>query len=102
LTTTPVIPAGAEAVHVFVTNMVAPGTSQGLTSYAVGDGVTADRWGAGVPLTLGHTTTTADFRAPLGTVFAVATPVVLSAEGGLWDGTGQLGVEVRYRLEEAV
>jgi hypothetical protein len=102
LQTSALIPAGATLVDVFAHNDVALGTTQGLVSYAVGDGITVDRWGSGLPLTLNFQSTPANFTTPdIGGIFLAANRVYLSAEGGLFDGTGQITVEVKYRKEQA-
>ncbi len=102
LQTSALIPAGATLVNVFVHNDVALGTTQGLTGYAVGDGVTVDRWGSGFPTMLNFQSTVEDFVSPdISGIFQAANRVYLSAEGGVFDGTGQITVEVKYRQEQA-
>lgn len=77
VTATNLIPAGAipMAVVIRVTTLIT-----GASSFKVGDGTTADLWGATVALTAGTTTTGADFKAtftPI--VYPAATSVVLTA-----------------------
>lgn len=74
------IPAGAIVfgVLIYVTILVA-----GCTSFHVGDGTDADKWGANVALTVGTATTNANFTStanPIG--YTAAANVVLTAVGG--------------------
>lgn len=102
VTATNVIPAGAKVVGVNTKVTVALGTGGGTTGYQVGDGTDADRWGT-VTGTSTNTDTdgtnaTAD---PEGTWSAAARNVVITANGGNFNGTGSIRVDVFYTLTEA-
>lgn len=77
------IPAGALVLGVFlkVTTLITMGAG---TTFTVGDGTTADRWGSGIALALGTTTTFANFKAATSLLqaYASATSVVLTGTGG--------------------
>ena len=101
LRATDAIPAGARVYGVFCTNTAAFGSSGGLTGYNVGDGTTIDMWGSNV-LTINAVTTQADFHSGDLPIYGVATSVVLSALGGLFDGSGGAQVEVVYSIDAAL
>jgi hypothetical protein len=101
LSATDAIPAGARVSGVFVTNVLAFGSSGGMTGYNVGDGATIDMWGANI-LTQGAVTDQADFHSGDTPIYPTATAVILSAIGGLFDGNGQAQVEVVYSIEAAL
>ena len=54
----------------------------GCSTFKVGDGTDDDRWGTGIALALGTTTSSADFTAAAPTYYASATNIVLTAVGG--------------------
>jgi hypothetical protein len=61
-------------------------TAQGLTGFAIGDGVVLDRWGVQATLTAGATTGQLAFRAGDEPIAGPAAyTVLLSALGGLFD-----------------
>jgi hypothetical protein len=101
LSATDAIPAGARVYGVFCTNTAAFGSTGGLTGYNVGDGTTVDMWGVNV-LTINAVTTQAGFHSGDLPVYSVATAVVLSAIGGLFDGSGSAQVEVVYAIDAAL
>jgi len=76
VTLTGIIPAGAVVLGVLarVTAVVT-----GAASSNIGDGTTASKWAAAVPLTLGFATTNLTGTAPAPTYYAAATNVVLTA-----------------------
>jgi hypothetical protein len=63
------------------------GASQGLTGIAIGDSTLMDRWGQ-VALTTGQQTAQVNFRAADRPIAATPYSVLLSAQGGLYDGAG--------------
>jgi hypothetical protein len=63
------------------------GASQGLTSIAIGDATIMDRWGA-VELLAGLETGQVTFRGADRPIAATTYSVLLSAQGGAFDGTG--------------
>lgn len=66
----------------------------GATSFTVGDGSDADKWGATIGLTAGTTTTGASFTASP-SHYAAATSVVLTATGSNFT-VGKVRVTVHY------
>jgi len=56
-------------------------TITGATTFDIGDGTDVDRWGAGIALAAGTTTTIADFTADGFGQFAASGDVVLTANG---------------------
>lgn len=97
------IPANARVVGVFVHNNVGLGNTNGMTGYDVGDGITVDKWSGGhaggIPLTAGYQSVQGDFGSESETIYAVATSVILTARGGLFDATGNVTVTVKYRID---
>lgn len=83
VTATGLIPAGAVVAGVLarVTTLI---TASAGTGFTIGDGTTADRWGAAVALAAGTTTTGANFKAATAPnqAYPSATNVVLTMTGG--------------------
>jgi hypothetical protein len=100
------VPNGARIVGVFVTNVIAPGATQGLTGYQVGTVDVVDAWSGGrpggLPLTQGFTSTQADFGTSTLPIEPSGLTVRLTALGGLFDGTGSVRIEAHYSLEAAL
>ena len=89
------IPAGAVVLGVTarVTTILA-GTS--LTTWSIGLSVDTDRWGTGLALAAGTTTTGADFATDVQpTVYPAATDLVLTAAAGQFD-SGVIRYTVHY------
>lgn len=102
VTATSIIPARANLVGVNTKVTVSLGTGGGTTGYQVGDGVDADRWG-NITGTSTNTDTdgnnaTAD---PGGGWSTAARNVVITANGGNFNGTGSIRVDVFYTITEA-
>jgi hypothetical protein len=102
VTATNIIPARANLIGVNTKVTVALGTGGGTTGYQVGDGADADRWG-NITGTSTNTDTdgnnaTAD---PSGGWSTAARNVVLTANGGNFNGTGSIRVDVFYTITEA-
>jgi len=89
---TSLIPAGAFVLGVTVRVTTA---ITGATSFSVGDGVTATRWGTTVGIALGTTTSGTNFAATSPSYFPTATNVVLTANGGSFTG-GVVRATVHY------
>jgi len=89
---TDLIPAGAVVlgVTVRVTTLIT-----GATTFTIGDGTDADKWGATIALTAGTTTSGASFTAAGPTLYAAATSVVLTATGSNFTA-GAVRVTVHY------
>lgn len=91
------IPAGAVVVGVTTRVMTALGASGGTTGYRVGDGADADRWGAAAGVAAGTKTENANWTADTAPpIFLAAQDVVLTADGGNFDGTGVVAIDVAY------
>jgi hypothetical protein len=102
VTATGLIPARANLVGVNTKVTVALGTGGGTTGYQVGDGTDADRWG-----TITGTSTNTDTDGnnatadPAGTWATTARDVVITANGGNFNGTGSIRVDAFYTITEA-
>lgn len=75
------IPAGT-VVMGCVLNVTTAFTGSGLSSFTIGDGTDADRWGATIALAAGTKTTSANFTAAGPVNYTSATSVVLTGTGG--------------------
>lgn len=98
-TATNLIPAGSTVlgVAIRVTTLFA-----GCTTFQVGDGTDADRWGNAIAVAAGTTTTGANFTAGGAISYPAATSVVLTAVGGGADFTaGVARIVVTYFSNEA-
>lgn len=86
------IPAGSLVLGVTtrVTTVIT-----GATSYSVGDGTDADRWGATIAVTAGTTSGLADITIASPVYYAAATSVVLTAAGSDFTA-GAVRVTVHY------
>lgn len=72
------------------------GTTQGLTGFGIGDGTLYDRWGIQTTLTATAQTDQGDFRDAGWPVYASASDLLVTAEGGTFDGTGRLELTLWY------
>jgi hypothetical protein len=95
------VPQGARLKAVTSRVTTALGTTQGLASFHIGDALNGnlliDRWGQDIGLALNTTTTGASFTQDTQPLAATgAGDIVLSAVGGLFDGTGAVKVLVTY------
>ena len=96
ISATNLIPAGTMVIGVTTRVTTAFGTSNGLTSITIGDSDTASLWGSSVPITLGSTTTMANFATVNPKYYTAAKNVVITANGGTFDATGQIRVTLYY------
>lgn len=92
VTATNLIPAGSMVVGVTtrVTTLMT-----GATSYSIGDGTDADRWGATISPALNTTSGIADFTIASPVYYAAATSVVLTAAGSDFTA-GVVRITVHY------
>jgi hypothetical protein len=92
VTATDLIPAGSIVlgVNVKVITLIT-----GATSFTIGDGTDADRWGTGIAVAAGTTTTTADITVTSAPIYAAATSVVLTAAGSNFTA-GAVEISVHY------
>jgi hypothetical protein len=93
-----VIPAGARVMGVTTEIVTSLGTTQGVSAFAIGDATAMDRWGIQDVLSQGAQTDQGDFHGSDLPIYPTASDVVLSAIGGLFDGTGEVEVSVHYLL----
>ena len=95
------IPAGSPTFVVTTKITTGFGTSQGLTSFAIGDGLVLDRWGIQTVLTANALSGGSD--APAANQahdasfprYAAAQAVILTALGGLFDATGAIEISAQ-------
>jgi hypothetical protein len=98
LTATGLIPANARVAGVTSKVTTTLATTNSLTGFAIGDGTIVDRWGGQTTLTANAETDQGDFADAEWPVYAAATDVVLSAQGGTFGSTGQVEVTLWYFL----
>jgi hypothetical protein len=93
---TNIIPAGAMVfgVTLVVTTLITMGAG---TTFTIGDGSVADRWGSGIVLALGTKTTGTAFKASTAPyqAYPSATSVVLTGTGGSFTA-GAVSLVVTY------
>lgn len=95
LTLSGLVPLGYRVLGVSSTILEAFGTSGGLAALLLGDGVLEDRWGRQGTLTLGAQTLQKDVRSATQPIAAPSGYALLvAAEGGLFDGSGDLHVTI--------
>lgn len=98
VTATNLIPDGAIVVGVTTKVTVSLGTGGGTTGYQVGDGTDPDRWGQIVGTTAGTSTDNTNWTATTVQAFIAANSVVITADGGNFNGTGSIEVSVQYLI----
>ena len=86
------VPSGYRCEGLTWTITTGFGTSNGLTSILLGDGVANDRWGRIPILTTGQTGGQVNFRSDSTPVEPTPYVILASAEGGAFDATGALHV----------
>lgn len=101
LTASSIFPANARAINVFAENLIAPGTSNGLSGYNIDSHGVQGRWGSNVGLTLNLKTTIGDFQLSESPVSSMASDVTITARGGPFDGTGNIQITVEYETGTA-
>lgn len=89
---TDLIPAGSLVLGVTVRVTTAV---TGSTTFTIGDGTDADKWGATIAQTAGTTTDATDFTTSSPTYYTSATSVVLTGTGGSFSA-GVVRVTVHY------
>lgn len=88
------IPAGSLVLGVTI-RVTSAVSGAGLGTMSIGDGTDADRWGTGIALAAGTTTTIADFTISSPVYYAAATGVVLTGNAGQFDA-GAVRLTVHY------
>lgn len=92
VTATNLIPAGSVVLGVTIRVTTA---ITGATSFEIGDGTDADRWGTAIAVASGTTTTNANTTITSVPIYAAATSVVLTANGGNF-ASGAVKITVHY------
>ena len=98
------VPANARLVGVYTENLVAPGTSQGVSGYDIGSHGSETRWGSNIALTLGAKNTIGDFAIAPDDEFpksSVTQDVNITGRGGAFDGTGSIQVTIEFETGTA-
>ncbi len=98
LTWSSAIPAGARVAGVTSEITRAFGTSQSLTAFAIGDATLVDRWGVQSTLTPPAQTDQSTFTTGDWRVFTGASDIIVSAQSGLFDASGELELTLHYFL----
>jgi hypothetical protein len=98
LTATGLAPAGYRLLGLTTEITEDFGTSHGLTALAFGDAVVEDRYGVQTTLTVGAATREQDFHSDTELVTAVPYTLLVAAQGGLFDGAGQLTARLYWQF----
>lgn len=99
MTRTGALPAASRVWGVTAKVTTAFGTTGGLAGLRIGDGASPVRWtNADMALTLGTETDQGDFSDASLMIYTVATDLLVSAIGGLFDATGVLEVAIHSSL----
>jgi hypothetical protein len=96
LTASGLAPADARLLGLTTTVVTEFGISRGLTGLILGDGVVSDRWGVSGSLTPDTTTNQLDFHSDTQPIAPPGYTVLVSAQGGTFDATGQLQVTLYW------
>lgn len=86
------VPPGYRAEGLTWTITTGFGTSNGLTSILLGDGVANDRWARITNLTTGQSGGQVSFRSDITPIEPIPYVILAAAEGGTFDATGALHV----------
>ena len=101
VTATNLIPAGAVVVGVTSKVTTGLGTSNGTTGYQVGTAASANRWGSITGTAAGTSTDNRNWTSGTIECFTAATSVIITANGGNFNGTGVIYVSVQYLTGES-
>jgi hypothetical protein len=97
ITATNLIPAGSLVIGVTLRVTTTFDNTASLTTFNIGDGTDADRWGAAIVRTANTTTTNANTTITSVPIYAAATSVVLTAVAGTFHVAGGVArVTVHY------
>ena len=94
------IPAGAEVLGVATRVGTQLGNSSGTTGYKIGTAADPDRWGDITGVIVGTVSDMSDYTGTALTsrdIYTTATDIILTANGGDFDGTGTIKVVVFFR-----
>jgi hypothetical protein len=92
ITVAGMVPPGYRCLGVTSTITSSFGLSGGLTTLSIGDSVLLNRWGGSLPTTAGAQTNQLQFQAGDQPIPTVAYAVLISAQGGLFDSSGEIHV----------
>ncbi len=98
LTASNLVPAGALLQAVLTHNSIAFGTSNGLTGYSLGTLSAPERYGRSISVALNGENSAGMFRNYAEEPAPASLDITLSAEGGVFDATGQAIVTVVYNV----
>ena len=96
LTASALVPANRRLLGAWVKNTVGLGTSQGLTGYNVGSHGIEDRWGNNIGTALNTQTTIGNMQLSEQPVSATARDIEIRALGGVFDGVGNVRIDVEF------
>lgn len=91
-----VILAGARIFGVTIKVITELGNGNSLTTFSIGDATLEDRWGQGIARTANTETSQANFRYADLPIYTSDTNVLITADSGTFDGTGELEVTAHY------
>ena len=94
LTASGLVPSNRRLTGAWSKNLVALGTSQGLSGYDLGSHSLQDRWGTNIGFGLGTKTTVGNFQLSEQPVSNVSQDITVSALSGTFDGTGSIEITV--------
>ena len=89
-------PAGSRIQGVTIKITTALGTTNGLTSIDIGDARTQQLWGDNVGITLNTETSSDNFFVVQEPLDLGSYPVIITANGGNFDGVGEIEVQLHY------
>jgi hypothetical protein len=101
VTATGLIPAGAVILGVTSKVTTALGTGNGTTGYRIGTAADDDRWGNITGTAAGTTSDNRDWTSGAVECFPAATNVIVTANGGNFNGTGVIYLSVQFMAGQA-
>lgn len=101
VTATGLIPAGAVILGVTSKVTTALGTGNGTTGYKIGTAADDDRWGNITGTAAGTTSDNRDWTSGTVECFPAATNVIVTANGGNFNGTGVIYLSVQFMAGQA-
>lgn len=96
LTASALAPANVRLLGLTTEVLANFGTSRGLTGVALGDATLADRWGVTTTLTAETTTNLKDAKSESQLIAPAGYTVLVTAQGGAYDGQGQILVRLYW------
>lgn len=96
ITAVGIIPDGAIVIGIATEVTTALGTGSGTSGYRVGDGSDTDRWGVAAAVLIGTKTNNSNWTVTTVNLFTAAQNIVITADGGNFNGTGVIVLTVDY------